>query len=609
MEPISAITEGLKKSAPFLTILKGFFKESKGEFDDWFRIGLSNYIEDRKNKYSRINTFIFRTEKVDFYNTYFEVSIGYKNKQLSSNNLLESLFSNSNFAAIIGVAGSGKTMLMKHGFLSAYGTLYAIPIFIELRDLNHLNIPLIEYIYTIILDNRIKATTRLVERALEEGGFIFFLDGFDEINLEKKESIILEIERFTDRFNKNKFIISSRPGAKVESIPRFEAFHISQLNQDQIIEFINKQLKDLDDRELVDKLITTVKSPKNIDYLEYLKNPLLLSMFILTFRYYPELPKSKSKFYWNVFDTLSTKHDSISKRGGYTHEKKTGLQNEEVEKILKVFCFYTVAQMRFNFDEHFLNETLLKIKNKLKIEYKPGDLIYDLELSISILIKEGLDYKFPHRTIQDYFMVLFVKELNDFEKRKVFENSFEQIYPHQGNKNIFDLFMEIDKIAYIEYYLIPLFEKFHKIYTLDEPIKNYALLLQESKASYIITIGKNTFRIGRVSRLMIKHVYVSEYFNLAVPSNLRNDGKLDESCVLTLLENHVYTVDKKTGEKVYQIEAQNISFDDWLPFVKEIYNKTSVVKFFSNMKNIHEMLQKELKEGKDLNNSILNFEI
>ena len=108
MEPISAITEGLKKSAPFLTILKGFFKESKGEFDDWFRIGLSNYIEDRKNKYSRINTFIFRTEKVDFYNTYFEVSIGYKNKQLSSNNLLESLFSNSNLLSVIILTESNK---------------------------------------------------------------------------------------------------------------------------------------------------------------------------------------------------------------------------------------------------------------------------------------------------------------------------------------------------------------------------------------------------------------------------------------------------------------------------------------------------------------------
>ena len=156
---------------------------------------------------------------MNFYDVYFPLSLKTSKKIIHSDNLMVELFLKGNCSAILGEAGSGKTMLMKHAFLqTCTEKLYAIPIFIELRDLNIFRVSL-EYIYSIILKNKIKPSSRIAERALDNGGFVFFFDGFDEISLEIKDKLVLEIEHLVDNYNQNKFLLSSRPGANAETIP------------------------------------------------------------------------------------------------------------------------------------------------------------------------------------------------------------------------------------------------------------------------------------------------------------------------------------------------------------------------------------------------------
>ena len=176
-----------KTAAPYASIIKDILKGIKDEFIDLLEIGLSEYIIDIENKISNTNTFINRQDKVDFYSTYFPLSLIFKGDKIESDNLYAKLFKKNNCAAILGGAGSGKTMLIKHCFLQCYQQARRIPIFVELRDLNNMGISLFDYIQYKILKSHVKPSARTLENALLNGSFVFLLDGFDEIKIELKE--------------------------------------------------------------------------------------------------------------------------------------------------------------------------------------------------------------------------------------------------------------------------------------------------------------------------------------------------------------------------------------------------------------------------------------
>lgn len=446
----------------------GVFKGIKDEAQNTFAIGLAKYIADRQQKFSKINTFIFRHEKVAFYDTYYRLSLSRKQKSkkiiCNSDDILNHLFIESNTAGIIGIAGSGKTMLTKHVFLKCKNETFKIPIFIELRDLNNYSKSLIEYVYEIILSNKIKPSTRILERALKSGNFLFIFDGFDELNLDKKDQFTSDIEKFIDTFHNNNFLFSSRPGTSIESFSRLTVFSVEPLQNEEIKNFVKIQAKLGDDTELGKKIIKTITESGDNGYKAYVSNPLLLSMFILTFGNYPELPKYKNKFYWNVFDTLCNRHDSL-KKGGYRHDKKTKFQDTDFESIIKAFCIKSVLENQFNFDRQYLITTLTFVTKKLNLNCNIDDLVYDFTVALSILIQDGLTYKFPHRTLQDYFAVSFICDQNDESKQKFYKEKILVLLEDvNSNTNIFDLFKEMDQDSYYSYFLIPIIEEFNKKY-------------------------------------------------------------------------------------------------------------------------------------------------
>ena len=109
--------------------------------------GLQAYTNTMYAKINKVKTFIYRENSVDFYSIYFPLILkNGKDKYVKVPLNVEKLFSSCNYLTILGRAGSGKTMLMRHCFLSVLKTSSRIPIIIELRELNHFEGSLYEYI-------------------------------------------------------------------------------------------------------------------------------------------------------------------------------------------------------------------------------------------------------------------------------------------------------------------------------------------------------------------------------------------------------------------------------------------------------------------------------
>jgi energy-coupling factor transporter ATP-binding protein EcfA2 len=428
----------------------------KDEVKFYFDTGIIEYVDSIRGKFLKTKTFLYRLENINFYDVYYPISLKNKSIEEFTVDNVESLFENSNYISIIGNAGCGKSMLLKHVFLMSIMQIVKIPIVIELRNLNDYNGSFFDYLNDLLAGKKLTPNKKILDRILTNGEFIFLLDGYDEIYSDNKNKLTAELIDFIDNYSKNYFFITSRPGANVESLPRFDSYSVNELNIDQVKVFINLQLKNCGDEMLAKKIINVIDKPENDDYRSYLSSPLLLSMFIMTFNSYPEIPKSKSKFYWNVFETLCTKHDSFTKHGGYQHERKTGLQNEDFENILKWFSYISLFKGKYSFDDQYFTQLLKTIKDKLQLKCSITDLKEDLTVAISIIIIDGLEYKFPHKSLQEYFTALLIKEQKEDIKKEIYSNKLDNISnrTYGGFENLWNLCNEIDSIPFKKYFVL-----------------------------------------------------------------------------------------------------------------------------------------------------------
>lgn len=435
-----------------ITPLINAFKAMGNEWKELFDIGLTEYLHNQTDKYYLTNTFLHRFEKVKFFDVYFPIKINYKQLTTQVDNPKE-ILEEYKYITIIGTAGGGKSTLVKYIFLNSLKSLTKIPVLIELRHLNEYNRDLEKLISEKILKLSAKPSEAILKRALHNGSFLFLLDGYDEIFSDKKQDMNRQVETFVDTYFNNYFIITTRPGSGIERFPRFHDFHVCPLNQEDITSFINLLVKNTERRN---RILNTIQSTKNSDYNEYLKNPLLLSMFILAFESHPEIPKKKSAFYRNVFDTLYSKHDGITKNS-FPRERKTKLQRDDFENILNIFSYITLKDGTYSYTEEYLSDKLSSLQKNSEYLFSVDDIIYDLETSISIFIKDGFEYKFPHRSMQEYFAAHFISKLSTDKKGKAYTSLTSKLKEtsEDSGQTLWELCKELDFSSFMSHFIIP----------------------------------------------------------------------------------------------------------------------------------------------------------
>jgi predicted NACHT family NTPase len=433
--------------------------------------GIDSFIHQQGKRFEKTKTILRGVMPVNFYDIYYPLCLDTFN--LSHKNFKQDtespskLFGNNSNIVVIGDAGSGKSTLSKHLFLSCINQSYKIPIFVELRNirLEDTDKPFKNYLTRLILFNEVTTSERIFNRMLKSGKFVFFLDGFDEISGNHKALVIEEIDNFVTKFNENDYFLTSRPYSNVEMLPSFSSFKISDLsyNEGDVHNFVRLQLKD--DIEFANVLLKSLQESQ-IKYVDsFLKNPLLLSLFILTFQSNPTVPEQRYIFYRRVINVLFSEHDSKSKFG-YKREWETGLNQEDFEKVLKAFSCKSFMDgvYSFHFDDLFIRLNVLQ-ENYKDIDFSINSFIHDMKVSISLWIEDGGVITFAHRSLQEYFAALFIKNLKPkANKKKVYENLAAPSSTRKITeiRNFVSLCEEMDKEDFNELFLVPSLEEFLK---------------------------------------------------------------------------------------------------------------------------------------------------
>lgn len=434
------------------------FEGTGDELKQFLNRGLKRYLEKQRDKYSHIKTLLRGNTPVYLYDIYYHLRISNR-KEVIETKSIHNVFLKSNYVTIIGDAGSGKSTLVKHLFLNSIFEKSGIPILVELRYLNDYKNSFEEYIYEKIFENKLSQNENILDRLLSNGKFVFFLDGFDELNSDVKPGVIASLNSFINSYDKNKFILTTRPYSDIEHLPLFHNYFVLGLDKGkgEIEGFIHKQLQN--ETELALKIVQSVKSNKS-EYIEsFLTNPLLLSLYILTFQSDSSVPSEKSVFYRRVINVLFSEHDSKTKLG-YPREKLTKLNQQQFEEVLKAFCFISYFESKFNWESDYVSEKLSRIKTRLNNnEFDNNDFIKDLKLAIALWVDDNGTMSFAHRSLQEYFAALSVKHLNPEQNARIYEKiitRFSSIRSLNEVENFLSLCEEMDVVNFKKHYLIPL---------------------------------------------------------------------------------------------------------------------------------------------------------
>lgn len=386
--------------------LKNKSEEYINKFSIKYQIAFEKYLIKAFYKYSKIKTLLYRTEPKFLYDFFECNDLLYDKKKVDPSDI-DNVLDISHFTIIKGTGGIGKTTLMKHFFVDELKKENLIPIFFELKDLNNSEESLEDCIYNSIVNLGCDFEKKYFEYAMKSGKFLILLDGYDEISSIRLQGFFKELEEMTDKYESNYYIMSSRPNEDFISFQRFTILESCAFSEEKAINLIKRIEYDKNTKE---RFIRELEKGLYQTHYSFASNPLLLTIMLLTYNDYAEIPDKLHVFYEQAFDTLYTKHDAT--KSGYKRELKSKLPKDVFIKIFSEFCFRSYMKEKIEFRKEDLDEIFKKIKKK-KIQFKNSEFLQDLISSICLMYKEGEVYRFTHRSFQEYFSARYILELSD----------------------------------------------------------------------------------------------------------------------------------------------------------------------------------------------------
>lgn len=427
------------------------------------------YLYRTYKKYSIINTLVFKNERRLLKELYVPLTLKRDKCQSGNETLLKidkypsELIKDCDKVLITDTAGMGKSTLTKNLFLDVIENGYGIPIYIEMRRLSR-NRTILHEIQEQINSLSKNFDLNLLLEFIQTGGFVFFLDGYDEISLEERNIVTTNIQDFISKANKNVFFLTSRPEQALASFGDFQVFSINSLSKKEAYELLRKyDRQGSTSKRLIEELRTGQYEMIN----EFLKNPLLVSLLFAAFDYKHTIPLKKHIFYRQVYDAYFDSHD-LSKGDSYIHEKCSNLDIDDFDRVLRFIGFKSLQYQKIEFEKDVLLQIITDAKEFCSdLNFSTSNFLTDILTAVPLFCQDGQYYKWVHKSLQEYFAAQFIYKDSKQEQDTILSALYQSVNADKYF-NLLDLYYDIDNWGFRKNILLPLCEDYLKFFELND---------------------------------------------------------------------------------------------------------------------------------------------
>lgn len=324
---------------------------------------------------------------------------------------------------VLGKPGAGKTTFLQHLAIRCnHGSFAAnrVPIFVSLRDFADESravgeLSLLSYISEDFRSSGVSDLS-VLETLLQEGRVLLLLDGLDEVLDQDCKGVVNEIRRFSEKYQKNLFVVTCRTAAKALNLRRFTDVEMAPFTQDQIVTFAQKWFTALTKttfqagQEQAVQFTQQLGLPENIPFRRLAVTPLFLHLACWVFYHQGKFPTKRSEFYKQCLELLLSKWDET--KGIERDEMYHGFLLPQKLKLLSQVATVTFEQGSYFFERQAVEQHIGDyIRDLPNAAIEPEELQLDSEgILKAIELQHGLlaervqgIFSFCDQVFQEYF--------------------------------------------------------------------------------------------------------------------------------------------------------------------------------------------------------------
>lgn len=428
------------------------FEKGKNKYDEHKLEQALNNLSDKIIKVTKVKTIYKGDDSIDLHEFYIPTRI-------------ESITTSIKFVTDIGeqsmvlegTVGQGKSIFMRYLTSQEAKKGQRIPLFYELRRLDD-NDTLTNALSKQINNWITEFEESDFDRVAKTGKLVLFLDGFDEVPHDKVKKLLNEIEEWCERYPNMQIIVSSRPEADIQRSNYLKVFKLSEYRFYEQSLLIDKLVEESESNKLLKQAI----KDSNTEIQDLLKTPLMVTLFVMNYRGSLEIPTNQHEFYKNLFTILISRHDKT--KPGFKREANSGLNELELQEVFEEFCFITFSIDVLVFDDSKAIEVIKDCLENQNLSDSPRLVLRDLSKNLCLILKDGLEYTFIHKSIQEFYYASFVYNQPEMkiEFYKDCDNDFIV-----DKRNILNFLESMDTYYFYKYYSIPVFSEFIRIFDIN----------------------------------------------------------------------------------------------------------------------------------------------